>query len=1293
MVSIEDDEKISQRRAIIAFFVRHRPCPRVTEPIWVYMQQSEGTNDMEWLRSLLSSPDNSGYRPNTQGRRLLQPMAPAPQPTHNANHTRSTSVPHILASSTASNTHRRTLTHGDSAILSHNIWQPMGGHDAPPVQAPRSVFQSPDLDFHPFTASSTRAPSPVFSEADGPNNRAIPDSVARWLGIDPPPMVGDMQDKEHNPRALNPAATEFEPTPAPSNVHPSLPPRPPQYNPPTTRPQSTNRQFVPPVPSSHPLQPPPPRVVYHPFVPPRRVALFIGQENHAPLPTMQPLPVPPSVTSHLAPPSMRPPFPQQAPHTPYQHIPPTSFAQRMNMQVSNVRQGPPAFQPNPDFIPTYHAPPPPATNDTYYHMRKRHAYIPPSCAVVLSPSPSDEKSNGETHVYAYSAMNRKSRAAGARYSIWWGPDDARNRSARVDVDCELDGSLLATVLAVEDALPYALKSNAPVVVLCASAAAATAINTTSPSSSASSLSAQASHHIRTLIAASSAHITVRATSGVSRNHVTGEWREPRALASDVDQWVIPTTIVLDERRRAEVLRLLMGWEAARDALDRVKSLNVPPPSPPPLEDQEEQLWKLRRFALAAILAQPLDTLFSPVSITTLLTIVRALRIIRSPKRKERILAMFAKDGATSTSQQLASQLVLAHEVLNTWNSEKETWIAVLPGIARKIRAALESSPAAIDEINLAGEMDLSQEEYAARESFGEWSKSVRRLNTFVWPEIQLDGSEVAFKTHQIEVDSEEEDEEPGPGSGVATKKAKAKGRKRGRRHIITRKAVLQFAASIEGRAQQRESGKRGEDNDPDEDVETELAYAEALVARWDGLRQSARRDAERLVRRLVGRLLDDDGSVWELKEGGQDSDDCRESPESSQDEALASEGGGEIDSDTSSSDFDVDLEPTEEGIVGGDHESVRITCDVRFEASGLLATSKDGVDDAASSLERAELPPSPSAGSPQVESSAASREIRSLVEAEEADETITRNSSSVGTPDYDLSQDNFIGATNTASEVNHAAVNSAMAPSQSKSATMDITHSQPMSIPLSSPSLPEREVFLTSAQYSDTVDTKEGFPRTVRKPTRDDHLGKRLHSPSPTGITSESPGKRARPNMTITRQIWPSRPAQLLPKPPALVPAPAQTLGKRNISDAFSEPDVSSISDEEYSQLFDEPRGPSAGPSVEQSASGPSLTHLLSSASVEDVSSANISEEKEVKIDIAQHVPPPVVDTEKAAAQPAPFQTSHNDESRRKITTATIHSRSVLYTLLMFAIALTIIVLILASPTAMFELSLYPLRM
>lgn len=155
---------------------------------------------------------------------------------------------------------------------------------------------------------------------------------------------------------------------------------------------------------------------------------------------------------------------------------------------------------------------------------------------------------------------------------------------------------------------------------------------------------------------------------------------------------------------------------------------------------------------------------------------------------------------------------------------------------------------------------------------------------------------------------------------------------------------------------------------------------------------------------------------------------------------------------------------------------------------------------------------------------------------------------------------------------------------------------------------------------------------------RDDHLGKRLHSPSPSGITSESPGKRARPNMTITRQIWPSRPAQLLPKPPALVPAPAQTLGKRNISDAFSESDVSSISGEEYSQLFDEPRRPSAGPSVEQSVSGSLaiLTPLPSSASLEDVSSADVSKEKEVKVDIAQHNHPSVVDTE-TAAKPASF--------------------------------------------------------
>ena len=114
-----------RRRAIVAFFVRHRTWPRVVEPIWVYMQRPDSDSEMDWLRSLLASPDSTAQRQQTAGRRLLQPLAPPPT---SANHTRSTSIPSLQSASgpITSNTHRRSMTSGGLEHLANEtIWQPL----------------------------------------------------------------------------------------------------------------------------------------------------------------------------------------------------------------------------------------------------------------------------------------------------------------------------------------------------------------------------------------------------------------------------------------------------------------------------------------------------------------------------------------------------------------------------------------------------------------------------------------------------------------------------------------------------------------------------------------------------------------------------------------------------------------------------------------------------------------------------------------------------------------------------------------------------------------------------------------------------------------------------------------------------------------------------------------------------------------------------------------------------------------------------------------------------------------
>ncbi|VDB83967.1 unnamed protein product [Peniophora sp. CBMAI 1063] len=522
---------------------------------------------------------------------------------------RSTSTPYIPSSITDSMAHRRTMTHGSLERLfkSH----------VPPDVTPRLSFQPPGLQFHPFVPPepSTRAPSPVLSDLDGSIERTHPDNVARWLGVDSVPRSADAANNESNARTLNPNAEQFR-LPMQDTSPASLPAPPPFRHPPPglpppvlMRPPPTSRQFTPsagPMPDPR-MFPPPPPPVYHSSVPQLSPPPPM-RHSYAPPRPMPPPPMRMHANPHFVPPSAGPPFPQRNPPPP--PFKPTPMRRQTAPPDVVARQGPPVFQPDPELVPEYQIEPllPPIPEAKKKRSRHRRSVQSPEDAPdldeaegpssVFEETPPSGPSEGESFVYAYSAVNRRSRQAGARYSIWWGPDDVRNRTSRVEAHCEIDGALLAIVLAVEDALPYALDPNTRVVVITSNTNAADVINSprvvSSSTEFAATVSTLASYHIRTLIAAASAHITVRAHPGVRRHRTTKEWAEPQRLASEAATAAdagLPR-LVLDGRRRVDVLGAIMGKSAARRALARVEALQNGSASPKTakddLADAEEQ---------------------------------------------------------------------------------------------------------------------------------------------------------------------------------------------------------------------------------------------------------------------------------------------------------------------------------------------------------------------------------------------------------------------------------------------------------------------------------------------------------------------------------------------------------------------------------------------------------------------------------------------------------------------------------------------------------------------------------
>ncbi|KZV66173.1 hypothetical protein PENSPDRAFT_689204 [Peniophora sp. CONT] len=332
-----------------------------------------------------------------------------------------------------------------------------------------------------------------------------------------------MKNKENNPGVVY--QTAAKPTPTPLKFAPPVSP----HNQPQlshalqtsipARPPTTSRQFLPLPPSD--LAPRSPLRASAPAFYP-----FVTAPLHEPTPIRAhaPLQLSPALERYPSQSIQHSPVP-----SPHLHSP----------RLIPVYYAPPSRANDPP-SPLVLPPPPP------FGQSSRDALAAPQqlhLPTIVAQSP---KPTTDTLVYTYSDIVKEGGSQRACIGTWWAPlADAENRADNVYAGSIVYGALLAIVLAVEDALPFA--KHTPVAVLTTNHDAIRIINTV-----AQPTSGTPAHHIRTLIALSGAQICVRLADDAKGELTHKEWAGARALARAV-RHTQPRNIVLNVKRRIEVM--------------------------------------------------------------------------------------------------------------------------------------------------------------------------------------------------------------------------------------------------------------------------------------------------------------------------------------------------------------------------------------------------------------------------------------------------------------------------------------------------------------------------------------------------------------------------------------------------------------------------------------------------------------------------------------------------------------------------------------------------------------------